>query len=73
VWPNPPVVPPDLGIWGGANQPFPTPPIYLPMPPEGGAPIEPGTLVNWEAVWSLRTGWVVIGTPNVPAPTPSGA
>jgi hypothetical protein len=25
---------PPLGIWGGSNQPFPTPPIY--MPPGGG-------------------------------------
>jgi hypothetical protein len=27
---------PPLGIWGGSNQPFPNPPIYIPiMPPEG--------------------------------------
>ena len=26
---------PPLGIWGGANEPFPTPPIVLPKPPSG--------------------------------------
>lgn len=24
---------PPLGIWGGANEPFPTPPIYIEIPP----------------------------------------
>jgi hypothetical protein len=31
-------IPPDVvppGIWGGANEPFPTPPIYIPVQPPG--------------------------------------
>jgi hypothetical protein len=69
VWPNPPALPP-LGIWG-PTDPRPTPPIFIPMPPAGGAPIEPGTIVEWHTAWSPQTGWVVIGTPNVPAPAPA--
>jgi hypothetical protein len=61
------IPPPPLGIWGGANEPFPTPPIFL---PEGG---ERPKLIEWTIGWSEETGWVVVGTPNVPAPTPSGA
>lgn len=29
------------GIWGGANQPFPTPPIYHPGHPDHGKPSHP--------------------------------
>jgi hypothetical protein len=58
----PPV--PPLGIWGGANEPFPTPPIALP-------PGEREKLVEWVVGWSPNTGWVVVGVPNVPVPTPS--
>jgi hypothetical protein len=39
---HPIVIPPeDLppGIWGGGNEPFPTPPIVIPQPPGGGPPI----------------------------------
>jgi hypothetical protein len=71
-WPEPPVigggVPPS--IWGGANQPFPTPPIVLPIAPGGALP-EPGTLVEWKAGWSPQTGWVVVGLPQMPVPTPA--
>jgi hypothetical protein len=80
------------GIWGGANEPFPTPPIYI-QPP--GAPIPPGappwvshpipptvwpeppvegvtpTMIEWKSGWSQATGWVVIGIPQAPHPTPS--
>jgi hypothetical protein len=34
IWPTPPAKPP-LGIWGGGNVPYPTPPIYYPAPPLG--------------------------------------
>jgi hypothetical protein len=135
-----PIAPGGLppGIWGGGNEPFPTPPIYIPpdaiapgvpshpivlppgrpthpivIPPGSLAPgvpthpiylpppvpahpivippgvIDPGPppvpahpivlpplppdlgLVEWQTYWSEATGWVVIGVPNVPAPTPS--
>lgn len=39
---HPIVIPPPgspPGIWGGGNQPFPTPPIVIPEPPGGGPPL----------------------------------
>jgi hypothetical protein len=63
----PPV--PPLGIWGGGNEPFPTPPIYIPPGTGGGGDREP--LVEWKVGWSPNTGWVVVGVPNVPHPVPS--
>jgi len=69
---HPIVLPPDEGsgwlpvyIWG-PSDPRPTPPIALPPPgemPEG--PIE------WKAGWTAATGWIVVGVPSAPAPTPS--
>jgi hypothetical protein len=74
VWPEPPVVgggtPP--GFWGGSS-PWPgyaTPPIVLPILPGGGLP-EAGTMIEWKTAWSPQTGWVVMGLPQVPHPTPS--
>jgi hypothetical protein len=57
------------GIWGGANQPFPTPPIFIPpgMPPA----TPPEGPIDWKTAWSPQTGWIVVGVPNVPVPTPS--
>lgn len=59
------------GIWGGGNEPFPTPPIHLPpdrpKPPE---PIQPP--IEWKAVWHPTEGWVVVGIPTGPHPSPSG-
>jgi hypothetical protein len=67
--PSHPIVipPPPLGIWGGANQPFPTPPIFL--PPNA----DREKLIEWTIGWSEETGWVVVGVPNpdVEVPTPS--
>jgi hypothetical protein len=61
-----------LGIWGGANQPFPTPPIYI---PPGLPPVEPpaDAKIEWKTGWSADQGWVTVGiiTPEVPVPTPS--
>jgi hypothetical protein len=61
----PPGVPPD-GFWGGAPPPqIWGDPIYPPDP-------ERPKIIDWHAGWSLRTGWVIVGVPNVPFPTPSG-
>jgi hypothetical protein len=56
------------GIWGGSNEPFPTPPIYIgpPVP----AP-EPPPVLEWHSAWTPQTGWMTIAVPQVPAPTPS--
>ena len=64
------------GIWGGGNVPMPNPPIanvpgapgYQPpdRPPE---PIDPP--VEWKAVWHPTEGWVVVGIPQFPHPSPS--
>jgi hypothetical protein len=76
---------PDAGFPGPQPGPGrPTHPIYYPpviWPPEGGMPapehpIAPGgeervPLVEWKSAWSPTTGWVVVGVPTVPAPTPS--
>jgi hypothetical protein len=61
---HPIVIPPvpPLGIWGDVNAP--THPIVLP-------PGERPKLVEWTIGWSEQTGWVVVGVPNVPTPTPS--
>jgi hypothetical protein len=67
--PSHPIVipPPPLGFWGGADQPFPTPPIFL--PPSTGE--ERPKLIEWVIGWSEDTGWVVVGVPQVPVTTPS--
>jgi hypothetical protein len=54
---------PPLGIWGDVN--LPAHPIFLP-PPE-----ERKKLIEWVVGWSPDTGWVVVGVPQVPVPTPS--
>jgi hypothetical protein len=63
----PPV--PPLGIWGGPIDPYPSHPIYY---PPGGSGERP-KLVEWKVGWSEQTGWVVVGVPQVPTPTPSKA
>jgi hypothetical protein len=57
----PPV--PPLGIWGGAPLPHPEHPIVIPPPRE--------PLIEWKVGWTPDTGWVVVGVPTVPVPTPS--
>jgi hypothetical protein len=67
IW-GPPQMPP--GFWGGGMgpgvQPQPHPDHTLPKPPD---PVEPP--VEWKAVWHPTEGWVVVGVPTVPVPTPS--
>jgi hypothetical protein len=36
-----PIMPQPPGIWGGGNEPFPTPPIAAPLPPWGNIPSIP--------------------------------
>ena len=68
---------PPLVIWGGGNEPFPTPPIQPPPGGWGGGGQEPPTggpperIVEWHTAWSEQTGWVVVGTPKIPHPAPS--
>jgi hypothetical protein len=62
----PPV--PPLGIWG-PTDPRPTHPIVL---PPGGTGERP-KLIEWHVGWSENTGWVIVGEPTFPVPTPSGA
>jgi len=73
---------PDAGF--PAPQPGPgrpTHPIYYPpvlWPPPGplvgidnSLPGEPKKMVEWKTAWSPTTGWVVVGVPTVPVPTPA--
>lgn len=47
-----------------------THPIVL--PPEVAPPTTPdGRPIDWQVAWSPATGWIVVGVPNVPVPTPS--
>ena len=47
-------------------QPRPEHPIVL--PPPGSVPEGP---VDWRAAWTPATGWIVVGFPTGPVPTPS--
>lgn len=68
---QPIVVPPD--IWGGGNEPFPTPPVYIPIPRPGSG--EPSQPVNepptdspyWQQVFLPNTGWVWAIVPKPPS------
>jgi len=83
IWPSPgypahPISPggPPPGIWPSPGHPsqgpgFPTAPIVLPpdlpptMPDPDNRPIE------WQTGWTSTSGWVVVGVPTGPTPTPS--
>jgi hypothetical protein len=62
---------PPLGTWGGAGEPFPTPPIVIPpdLPPT--MPDPDNRPVEWKTAWLPTVGWVVVGLPQGPIPTPS--
>jgi hypothetical protein len=68
---------PPLGIWGGGNVPFPTPPIYFPPSP-GGEPSHPIVIPPAPPLGIWGGGNVPYPTPPIyipPAPTepPSGS
>lgn len=76
TWPTPT---PPPGTWG-PGDPRPTLPIAGWDPSTGTWPKPelPPTLpdvgpVDWKAAWTPTTGWVVIGIPTGPVPTPSKA
>jgi hypothetical protein len=68
-------------IWGPPGIVFPPGPGYPPV--VGGGPIippvvppDPGTPptlpnIEWKTAWSPETGWIVVGIPQDPHPTPS--
>jgi hypothetical protein len=70
---------PPLGIWSEPILPPPVPgvpthPIALPPLQIWGDPIypaEPPKIIDWHAAWHPIHGWMLVGVPNVPAPTPS--
>jgi hypothetical protein len=72
IW-GPPQMPP--GYWGGGMgpgvkpQPHPEHPIVLPpdLPPE----TPDGGKIEWKTAWTPQTGWIVVGIPQEPHPTPS--
>ena len=71
----PPGTSPPLGTWG-PGDPRPTLPISGWNPITGAWPELPAEVpdlgpVEWKAAWTAETGWVVIGIPKGPIPTPS--
>jgi hypothetical protein len=60
---------PPLGTWGGGNVPFPTPPIHI--PPDTLPPTIEERPIDWKVGWTPTTGWIVVGIPTGPTPTPS--
>jgi hypothetical protein len=74
--PTHPIAPggPPPQVWPGPGQP--THPIAPGGPPlqiwgDPIYPAKPPEIIDWHAAWSPSTGWIVVGIPNVPAPTPS--
>jgi hypothetical protein len=71
---------PAFPIAGPPGSGFPDKPGYPPTaehpivkPPDEGTkppdPVQPP--IEWKAVWHPEEGWMVVGVPNVPHPTPS--
>jgi len=77
---------PDQGLPGSGSGGAPTHPIYYPPViwdpsrptnpianpsdpdnPEGGQQPK----IEWKTAWSPSTGWIVVGVPTGPTPTPS--
>jgi hypothetical protein len=84
IWPSPgrpehPIVmPPPPGSGPGAPPiavqlpVFPwTPSHPIELPPEMVPPEMPGGPIDWKVAWTPQTGWIVVGVPSGPSPTPS--
>jgi len=82
--PQPPGSPgqPPLGFWGGrpppyvdiggpGPQPHPSHPIVLPPDLPDSLPDPDNRPIEWKAAWHPTQGWVVVGVPQGPVPTPS--
>jgi hypothetical protein len=83
--PEHPIVLPPIDSDGA----HPEHPIVIPLPPEiwpkPGHPAHPIVippeqppaegegLFDWYVGWNEEQGWVLVGVPNVPAPTPSSS
>jgi hypothetical protein len=74
-YPTPPIFypQPPLGTWGGGGERFPTNPIVIPPNLPGTLPPPDSRPIEWKTAWTQMTGWVVVGIPTGPAPTPSSA
>ena len=57
-------------IWG-PNDPRPSHPITLPPDLPEELPDPDNRPIEWTTAWTQTSGWVVIGIPQGPAPTPS--
>jgi hypothetical protein len=72
---HPIVIPPDAISPGVPSHPIYIPPpvpahpivIPPPTPPTEGEDV----LIEWHAAWTPQTGWIVVGVPTGPVPTPS--
>jgi hypothetical protein len=64
---HPIVIPLPPEVWPSPGHPA-HPIVIPPETPPAGEPI-----IDWIVGWTEDTGWVVVGLPNVPAPTPSKA
>jgi hypothetical protein len=71
---------PPLGIWGGAPPPYvdiggpapqPKPEHPIVLPPNLPPTTPEGGKIEWKTGWTPQTGWVVVGVPQEPHPTPS--
>jgi hypothetical protein len=64
-----PEQPPGISGGAGSLPPSVMPPIYI---PPGMPPVEqPEGPIDWKTAWTPQTGWIVVGVPQVPVPTPS--
>lgn len=71
--PEHPIALPPPTVWPpGPGIDVPSHPIVIPPPVDPDKPPEiPPGLITWKPVWTPDTGWVVIGFPNVPHPSPA--
>jgi hypothetical protein len=69
VRPTHPIYYPPV-IWDPAR---PANPIVNPGDPDHPGAGQPMPKIEWKTAWSPTTGWVVVGVPTGPVPTPSAS